>query len=308
MEVQGLVRAIEIAALDAVEGAHFRIFTDSLAAMRRLESDQPGPGQLLAIRGITIARLGIYGRGASVSICWVPGHRGVPGNELADLCAGDEAARAEELRKAREEREDLTRAREGDISMTFIKGRARKEANKEWAEMVRTKNRERGYVTIRRKEGHIPRIPEALRKAPKHLASRFFQLASGHAMAAPFLRDKFKWTDSDICWWCSKGRQTREHLFKECSAWKEEIRTLWKEVGEATTEQGSWRKRSMYKGNKGFGIRIGTRGDRRSRGPGNTSVGALLADERCIPAVLSFLANTRCGQVREGIIKRGGGP
>ena len=64
----------------------------------------------------------------------------------------------------------------------------------------------------------------------------------------------------------------------------------------------------MYKGNKGFGIRIGTRGDQRISGPGNTSVGTLLADERCIPAVLSFLANTRCGQVKEGIIDRGGGP
>ena len=77
--------------------------------------------------------------------------------------------------------------------------------------MIRELNRRRGHVTIRRKESSIPKIPEALRKVPKDLASRFFQLASGHAMTAPFLKDKFRWTDSDICWWCSKGRQTREH-------------------------------------------------------------------------------------------------
>ena len=127
-------------------------------------------------------------------------------------------------------------------------------------------------------------------------------------MTAPFLKDKFRWTDSDICWWCSRGRQTREHLFKECSTWKEEIRKLWKEVGEATTEKVNWRRRSRYKGAKGFGIVTGIGGEWRGRGPGNTSIGTLLADERCIPAVLSFLANTRCGQVKEGIIVRGGGP
>lgn len=307
-EVQGLVRAIEIAALDATAGASFRVFTDSLAAMRRLESDRPGPGQLLAIRGITVARLGVYGRGASISIHWVPGHCGVPGNELADQCAGNEASRAEKLRKAREGRGDIERAREGDISIAFIKGQARKEANREWAEMVRKENRKRGYVTIRKNKDSIPKIPEPLRRAPKAIAARFFQLASGHAMTAPFLKEKFRWIDSDTCWWCSGGRQTREHLIKECSAWKEEIIKLWKEVGEATTEQDSWRKKSRYKGRKGFGVWIGTKGNQRSRGPGNTSVGTLLADERCIPAVLSFLTNTKCGQVKEGIIVRGRGP
>ena len=71
---------------------------------------------------------------------------------------------------------------------------------------------------------------------------------------------------------------------------------------------GQLEKSSMYKGKKGFGIGARTREDQRIRRPGNTSVGTLLADERCIPAVLSFLANTRCGQVKEGIIMRGGGP
>ena len=122
--------------------------------------------------------------------------------------------------------------------MAYVKGRARKEANREWVDMVRELDRKRGHVTMRRKGDSIPKIPEALRRAPKALASRFFQLASGHAMTAPFLKEKFKWTDSHICWWCSRGRQTREHLFKECSAWKKEIRELWREVGEATIEQG----------------------------------------------------------------------
>ena len=83
---------------------------------------------------------------------------------------------------------------------------------------------------------------------------------------------------------------------------------LWKELGEATTEQGRGTRKSMYKGRKGFGWGIRLGDDQRARGPGNTSIGTLLADERCIPAVLSFLANTRCGQAKEGVIVRAEGP
>ena len=123
-------------------------------------------------------------------------------------------------------------------------------------------------------------------------------------MIAPFLKEKFGWVNSDTCWWCVKGKQTREHLFKECSAWKQEIRKLWKEVEEATGDQEGRLKGGIYKGKKGF--RLGVQGqDRRGgRSPGNTSIRSLMADERCIPAVISFLESTKCGKVKEGIIVR----
>ena len=37
-----------------------------------------------------------------------------------------------------------------------------------------------------------------------------------HSTGAPFLKGKWEWVGSESCWWCSKGRQSREHLFKEC--------------------------------------------------------------------------------------------
>ena len=127
-------------------------------------------------------------------------------------------------------------------------------------------------------------------------------------MIAPFLKEKFRWIESDTCWWCTKSRQTREHLFKECSAWRQEIRTLWKEVGEATGDQDQGDRRNQYKGRKGFGFFSETREGTRGRNPDNTPISVLMADERCIPAVLSFLTSTKCGQVKEGVLLERGTP
>ena len=71
-------------------------------------------------------------------------------------------------------------------NMSFIKGQARTRANQEWGRIAARLNRERGYATLRRPQERIPKIPRGLQRAPKELASRFFQLASGHAMIAPF--------------------------------------------------------------------------------------------------------------------------
>ena len=75
-------------------------------------------------------------------------------------------------------------------------------------------------------------------------------------------------------------------------------------MGEATASPGKGFVKGTYKGRKGFGLRAqGWRGEG-VRGPGNTSVRVLLGDERCIPAILSFLGSTKCGQVKEGVITR----
>ena len=73
-------------------GSAFNIFTDSQAEMTRLQDDRPGPGQRAASGGILIAREA-YRRGASITISWVPGHAGVPGNEVADQWAVEAAMR-----------------------------------------------------------------------------------------------------------------------------------------------------------------------------------------------------------------------
>ena len=118
-------------------------------------------------------------------------------------------------------------------------------------------------------------------RAGKGVASRFFQLLSGHAMIAPFLKEKWRWTDSDRCWWCNGGRQSRDHLFKECVMWKKEIDELWKEVGRISGRRGegeNGRDEGPFKSRKGFGFHVK---QARAR-PSNTTVRELLltADTR----------------------------
>ena len=55
-------------------------------------------------------------------------------------------------------------------------------------------------------------------------------------MIAPFLKDRWGWIDTDRCWWCDGGRQSRDHLFKECRAWEKEIKELWTTVGGSRAE------------------------------------------------------------------------
>ena len=192
------------------------------------------------------------------------------------------------------------------VSGSFMKAMFRSRAVCSWREGIIKGGRGRRPYRVPR-EGTVPRIPTALGRARRSLASRFFQLASGHAMIAPFLRDKFKWVDSDQCWWCSSGRQSREHLFKECRAWKSEIKELWKKVGEISSADGdnkdeiSERERKGRKRRKGFGFFTQ---EYKAR-PGNCTVGRLMSDPRFTDAVLSFLEDTQVGSVRRGVIIRG---
>ena len=73
-----------------------------------------------------------------------------------------------------------------------------------------------------------------LRKTPKAIAARYFQLLSGHAAIGPYLKDKMRKTNDDTCWWCGgRKKQTRHHLLTACRAWAPQIERLWKMVGKA---------------------------------------------------------------------------
>lgn len=89
----------------------------------------------------------------------------------------------------------------------------------------------------------------------------------------------------------TRGRQTREHCFKDCMAWQAEIRTPWKNVSQMEDSRAKGKRLGgrPSRGGKGFGY-----------GPGNTTVRKLLSDEQYVGAVLEFLKTTRVGVTRRG--------
>ena len=70
----------------------------------------------------------------------------------------------------------------------------------------------------------------------KSLASRYYQLLSGHAAIGPFLCERMvgmQRLESRECWWCNCGRrQSRHHLLVERKAWALQIKRLWERAGK----------------------------------------------------------------------------
>jgi len=67
----------------------------------------------------------------------------------------------------------------------------------------------------------------------KKLASKFYQLKTGHARTGQSLHWA-KVCPTAQCWWCKGPTETRDHFFKVCPEWKGQQKILWAEVRKET--------------------------------------------------------------------------
>ena len=119
---------------------------------------------------------------------------------------------------------------------------------------------------------------KALNRANKEVASRFYQLLSGHAAVADHLK-RVGQADSDECFWCGTGEeQTRYHLFVRCRRWAPEIRKMWNRIQAVSGGRG-----------------------------GATLVRRMFGDERNVEAILEFLEKTRVGKMPSRVLLAGPG-
>jgi len=87
-ECAALARALGTAAKANPTPECITIFTDAQAAIRRMNTDDPGPGQKYALESRQhIAELRGRRPSITIEIRWCPAHEGVEGNELVDRWA-----------------------------------------------------------------------------------------------------------------------------------------------------------------------------------------------------------------------------
>ena len=229
-----LARALETTSRRNMIPDRITIFTDAQAAIRWMVSDEPGPGQKYDLEARRhIASIQRTVPGAIIEIRWCPAHEGVEGNEKADewakLAADEPDARGVEglewmtYSDPPEER-----------SMPLLRSLAnikRKIAAKKWVEARawaggQTSKKKYKMLGSQRPDGTVV-------GSTKRLTSRFYQLKLGYCHTGQYLH-WVKVRPTAQCWWCRCPTQTRDHLLKGCPKWKDQQRTLWKEVWKET--------------------------------------------------------------------------
>jgi len=84
-ECAALARVLESASRRNTTPERITIFTDAQAAIRRMATDEPWPGQNHALEARRhIATLRRARPGITIKIRWCPAHEGIEGNEKAD--------------------------------------------------------------------------------------------------------------------------------------------------------------------------------------------------------------------------------
>ena len=204
-ECAALARALEMATLRSTTPERVTIFWDAQAAIRRMASDEPGPGQQYALQARKhMTTLRRARKGIVIEIRWRPAQKGVAGNEKADewakIAAGEPNTHGVEWLSSS--------GRTGvwvaplPRSLASLK---REISEKKWAEA-----RQWTGGRTAKKKYRMPKSQEpdgAVADSTKRLASRYYQVKTGRAHTGQYLHWAKVRPDAQ-CWWCKCPSQT----------------------------------------------------------------------------------------------------
>jgi hypothetical protein len=231
------------------------IFTDVQTAFKRIRNDDPGPGQWLAQR-ILRAERQLHRVGWITEFRWVPGHKGIEGNEAADRWAKEAAGASDAAQLPREEE-----------SITTLAHVARGVTERKWHEhlaWVKERCRGKRCYLFRERQRTDPNAS----RARKTLATRFYQLRMNKASPPPRVLSCGDWAGQGrqvLVVWQRRGTNPRAPL----QILPPVERPISHHVG------GTFARR--WKGS-GCGTPL--------------TIAQLFGDERCTAAILEFLQTT----------------
>jgi len=195
-ECAALARALELASQRNTTPERVTIFSDAQAAIRRMASDEPGPGQQYALQArkhiaaLRRSRPGIVMR-------WCPAHKGVAGNEKADEWAKIGAEKPGTRGVEWPNFPARTEVRGAPLPRSLAN--LKREISEKWAEARQWAGGRTSKKKYRMPNNQKP--DGAVANSSKRIASWFCQLKTGHCLTGQYLN----WTKSrptPQCWWC----------------------------------------------------------------------------------------------------------
>ncbi|CDO68734.1 hypothetical protein BN946_scf184652.g61 [Trametes cinnabarina] len=218
-----------VLALDVIESeprvTRANILLDNKAAIRAVSKRRPRPGQqLVELFHRRLKHLKSKRRSLSLTVVWVPGHKGVAGNERADMEAKDASMNDEtDLPPA------LQCLRHLPKSQSALKAAYKKKLSRDWTD--RWKASKQGTRLARNVDPSPPgkQVLKLFKDLPRRQASILTQLRSGHVGLNAFLH-RIKAVSSPLCSTCQSA-ETVQHYLLTCRRWLAQRDTLRRAVG-----------------------------------------------------------------------------
>lgn len=156
----------------------------------------------------------LQSQGRQPIIQWVPGHAGIEGSERADKAAKQAANRP-------------PNAGSGEISLVFTR-RARTNAINTHKQSWLAKELAQRPQQVQRmyRPGRGWQLDPVAAAAPKNLASRLFQMKTGHAAVGTYLH-QIQAREEATCQGCRAPSETVHHLLFECRRWRSQRSKLY---------------------------------------------------------------------------------
>jgi len=189
------------------------VFTDSQTSLTRIQLDQPGPEQVLALQTMW-CETDILKRAIPVEYWWVPAHKRITGNDQVDQRATKVAY------KHWGSYTDMQNPVQNYDYDSFAHS-SRQLMETKWEDSTKeidktgVKSKHSYQHDLVKKGGN-----SVVMMAQQLIVARFYQLKSGYGLMAQYLRQIGKRRNMK-CWWCAHEYQTRDHLCKWSKRWKQ---------------------------------------------------------------------------------------